>query len=426
MSDLPVGWVATTLGTVTCPVRKVVTPRSDERRPYVGMEHVEPHSTKIIGFGKASELRSGTAAFGPGDTLYGRLRPYLNKVAVADFEGLASAEFMIFQPTPLLAPKFLMYFLNRPSFVEYASHLNEGDRPRVKWDQIRSCPFLLPPLTQQRRIVAAIEEHFSRLDEAQRLLCDARRGVACLRSSALDAVTPQDGKWTTLGDIADIVGGVTKDSKRQADPSFVEVPYLRVANVQRGFLDLREITTIRVAPERAKALKLEPGDILFNEGGDRDKLGRGWVWQGQIEECIHQNHVFRARLLTDKFEPKYVSLHGNTYGQQWFERMGRQTTNLASINLRTLKAFPVPDLPVDTQRRIVTDVERELTILEAISTAIDHALMRTGHLRRSILERAFSGQLVPHDPSDEAAGGSPGLGRSAPPRPSPNGGRRHE
>lgn len=181
-----------------------------------------------------------------------------------------------------------------------------------------------------------------------------------------------------------------------------------------------------MAPERAKALKLEPGDILFNEGGDRDKLGRGWVWQGQIEECIHQNHVFRARLLTDKFEPKYVSLHGNTYGQQWFERMGRQTTNLASINLRTLKAFPVPDLPVDTQRRIVTDVERELTILEAISTAIDHALMRTGHLRRSILERAFSGQLVPHDPSDEAQSGLPEFSQSAPQRPNPDGGKGHE
>jgi type I restriction enzyme S subunit len=83
------------------------------------------------------------------------------------------------------------------------------------------------------------------------------------------------------------------------------------------------VTTIRVPPQKAKALQLEPGDILFNEGGDRDKLGRGWVWQGQVAHCIHQNHVFRARLLTRRFEPKYVSLHGNNFGQQWFEHMGK-------------------------------------------------------------------------------------------------------
>ena len=179
-------------------------------------------------------------------------------------------------------------------------------------------PVLLPPLPEQGRIVAAIEEQFSRLDAAEQLLRSARRHAGRMRASALAAVTPADCKWTTLGEIAEIVGGVTKDSKRQADPSFVEMPYLRVANVQRGYLDLREVTTIRVPPEKAKALRLEPGDILFNEGGDRDKLGRGWIWQGEIDDCIHQNHVFRARLLTNDADPKYVSLHGNTFGQQWF------------------------------------------------------------------------------------------------------------
>lgn len=302
----------------------------------------------------------------------------------------------------LLSEQYLEYLL--PGYLEEIHRYTSSVTVKhLSSETLLQLPLPLPPLPEQNRIVVATDEYFSRLDAAQRLLGEARRGVARLRSAVLDAVTPRDCRWTTLGEIANIVGGVTKDSKRQSDPSFVEVPYLRVANVQRGFLDLREITTIRVPAKKAKTLKLEVGDILFNEGGDRDKLGRGWVWQGQIDDCIHQNHVFRARLLTGNFEPKYVSLHGNAYGQQWFERMGRQTTNLASINLRTLKAFPVPDLPVDTQRLIVADVERELTILEALSTAIDHALMRAGHLRRSILERAFSGRLVSQDPNDEAA-----------------------
>ena len=264
-------------------------------------------------------------------------------------------------------------------------------------------PVHLPPLAEQERIVAVIEEQFSRLEDGERMLRSARQRSELMRLAVLAAVTPADGKWTTLGEIAEIVGGVTKDSKRQQDPSFVEVPYLRVANVQRGYLDLTEVTTIKVPPDKAKALRLEPGDVLFNEGGDRDKLGRGWLWQGEIDDCIHQNHVFRARLTSEEFHPKYVSLHGNTFGRQWFERMGKQTTNLASINMRTLNAFPVPNLPIEEQRRIVAEVERRLTLVDSLIMAIDHALIRSDHLRRAILERAFLGELVPQDPGDMPA-----------------------
>ncbi len=267
---------------------------------------------------------------------------------------------------------------------------------------VQEIPLPLPPLAEQRRIVAAIEEHFSRLDAAEESLRRARRKVELLRERAVDATLSGDWPWTTLGEIAEIVGGVTKDAKRESDPSLVEVPYLRVANVQRGYLDLSGVTTIRVRPEKAEALALRPGDVLFNEGGDRDKLGRGWVWSGEIDGCIHQNHVFRARLI-EGFEPKFISWHGNTFGRRWFEERGRQTTNLASLNLTTLKSFPVPAPPLDEQRRVVAEIERQLSIADAMAAEIDRALKRSTALRRSILERAFSGQLVPQDPSDESA-----------------------
>src|SRR5437868_1883761 len=105
--------------------------------------------------------------------------------------------------------------------------------------------------------------------------------------------------WTSLETIADIEGGITKDQKRRHDGPVREVPYLRVANVQRGYLDLTELKTILATEEEIESLRLCPGDILFTEGGDRDKLGRGWVWNGEVEECIHQNHIFRARPCPD-------------------------------------------------------------------------------------------------------------------------------
>lgn len=272
----------------------------------------------------------------------------------------------------------------------------------VSGAMVRAHRVPLAPPAEQRRIVAAIEEHFSRLDAADASMFAAGLRLASLRGQVVEQLLGHEWPMTYLGEIADIVGGVTKDAKRQADPSYVEVPYLRVANVQRGYLDLSEVTSIRVDRDKATALALRPGDVLFNEGGDRDKLGRGWVWSGEIDPCIHQNHVFRARLHPG-FEPRFVSWHGNTFGRRWFEEHGRQTTNLASINLGTLKRFPVPAPPLSVQRRVVEDIERRLSLIDALQASVARCRAKGNTLRRAILERAFTGRLVPQDTSDEPA-----------------------
>jgi len=107
--------------------------------------------------------------------------------------------------------------------------------------------------------------------------------------------TPATWLWVRLDAVTEIKGGITKDRKRKIENA-KELPYLRVANVQRGYLNLDKMKYIKVSKVKLPELLLENGDILFNEGGDRDKLGRGWIWEGQINQCIYQNHVFRARL----------------------------------------------------------------------------------------------------------------------------------
>jgi type I restriction enzyme S subunit len=277
----------------------------------------------------------------------------------------------------------------------------------------------VPPLAEQRRIVEAIETAFSKLDAGVAYLDAAKRRLDRLAQSLMWSsllggravmlgddglpIIPSGWSWQALGSMATIAGGVTKDSNRQDDPTFVEVPYLRVANVQRGWLDLSEITTIRVAPDKAAALRLEPNDVLFNEGGDRDKLGRGWIWEGQIDDCIHQNHVFRARLNGQDMQPKFVSWWGNTFGRNWFEKAGKQTTNLASINLTTLKTFPVPVPPTCEQVRIVDQIDVQMSLLTAARAEVDVQLRRSGALRRAVLTAAFSGKLVSQESSDESA-----------------------
>lgn len=205
---------------------------------------------------------------------------------------------------------------------------------------------------------------------------------------------PPGWEWTTLGEIADVKGGVTKGQRRAPGTEVRSVPYLRVANVQRGYLDLTDVRSIDVTEEEVADLALRPGDVLFTEGGDRDKLGRGWVWGGELPLCIHQNHVFRARVRTPQVEPKYLSLYANTLGQAYFVAEGRQTTNLASINLSKLLGLPIAIPPAAEQRRIVAEVDKQLSRLDATVRALHQSATRLERYRASVLSAACRGQLA--------------------------------
>ena len=226
-----------------------------------------------------------------------------------------------------------------------------------------------------------------------------------LAETELDALPALPETWTyhRLAEISQIGSGMSVSKSRKLGKP-VEVPYLRVANVQRGGLVLDEVKTMLIEEEKLKDHLLEKWDVLFNEGGDRDKLGRGWVWESQIGQCITQNHVFRATTyLGGEVHSKFVSHWGNTHGQDYFDKGGKQTTNLASINKTVLSMFPVPMPPVEEQEQIITLLEEKMSTLDSFESDIDKSLRMSESLRQSILKKAFSGQLVPQDPSDEPA-----------------------
>lgn len=421
MTDLPKGWTLVALVDLVAP-----EPRAMTDGPFGSNLKTADYTDRgprvirlqNIGFGDFIDERAHISEehfarlraheVKPGDLVVASLGQDLPRcclVPPSATPAIVKADCIRVRLHPGVNPKYVNYALQRPALrATTAERIHGVGRPRLGMNGIRGLELPIAPRSEQARIVAAIEEHLSQLDAAEAYLARAAVNIDSMRRAAVDELfNGRDWPWTCLGDIAELKGGVTKNAKRDNDPALVDVPYLRVANVQRGYLDLNEVAGIRVSPEKADALRLERGDILFNEGGDRDKLGRGWVWEERVDNCIHQNHVFRARLLTEEFDPYFVSTHGNTWGRNWFDRYGRQTTNLASVSLTTLKAFPIPAPPRSEQKRLMAELDRITTDLDALEAGLARQRQRARSVRRQILAAAFDGRLVPQDPDDEPA-----------------------
>ena len=173
-----------------------------------------------------------------------------------------------------------------------------------------------------------------------------------------------------LGEMAHIVSGVTLGAISGPSDT-IDAPYLRVANVQDGYLDLNQIKTVRISSQTLEHLRLQPGDVLMNEGGDFDKLGRGAVWHGQIENCVHQNHVFRVRCNASVLTSDYLSYYSESaFGKKYFVISSKQSTNLASINSTQLKAYPIALPPLVEQAAITQHVLRAKSHQETLKEEV--------------------------------------------------------
>lgn len=254
-----------------------------------------------------------------------------------------------------------------------------------------------PPrsLAEQRRIVARLEVLLGEVRELRRLQAEIETDVGRLMEAVVRDVfdQPTDG-WQTslLADVAHIQTGTAK-GRRFGDRKIVNLPYLRVANVQAGALNLDEIKTIAVAEDEVERYRLQPGDLLLTEGGDHDKLGRGAVWEGQIDPCIHQNHIFAVRFDQGRVLPRFAEYEMQSWhAKSYFLGVAKKTTNLATINRTKLGDFPLryPTLP--EQRRIVARLDvAKAEIAQMIETQpADHALI--DQAEQSILAQAFRGE----------------------------------
>jgi len=347
----------------------------------------------------------------PGDTLICMVRPLLDSHTSADWieqdSYVCSTGFAVFRSAGGLYPRFLkcLPFTEqvKRQLVAWQCGTNY---PAVNERDIRMLRVPVPPPHEQAaiaRILDAVDTTIERTREAverarildHSLLHDLlERGLGKQRSNKRPAY------WTIkrVSEVAEVGSGVTLGKDVSGFKS-VELPYLRVANVQDGHLDLNTVKTVRIRCDEVDRYRLEAGDVLMTEGGDLDKLGRGTLWEGQIPDCLHQNHIFRVRANRTVLDPRFFSyVVESDIAKRYFMRVAKRTTNLASTNKTQVRAFRFPVPPLSEQEQIITIVAaakaklngliQKDSVLQQLKKSLMHDLL-TGKVRVDLSQGGF-------------------------------------
>ena len=253
--------------------------------------------------------------------------------------------------------------------------------------------FRLPPVDEQRRIVGLLDRAAEIRRRAEAARAKARAVIPALFLDTFGDPDANSKGWNVrpLAEVADIGSGLTKGRKLNGRAT-VLAPYLRVANVQDGFLNLSEIKTIEATPEDLEKCVLRPGDLLMTEGGDPDKLGRCAMWRGEIEGCLHQNHIFRVRIGCELL-PDYAAAFMQTpAGKSFFLRVAKRTTGIASINKTQLGALPMLIPPLTLQAAYSERVLRVEALVRSLYAAAAKAEAMAAALSAEVFDaRAAEG-----------------------------------
>lgn len=441
MTTLPSGWAYTNIATVAAQRKHAIKAgpfgSALKKEYYVssgfkiyGQEQVLRGDAKYGDYYISSEryeaLRS--CAVGPRDillSLVGTIGRAL--ILPEDFEpGIINPRLVkITLDERVMLAEYFTYLLQSPHIRTTLKHAAHGETMDVlNLTILRGLQLPLPPRPEQDRIVAAIEEQFSRLDAGLAALKRARQNLKRMRAAVLEAAVkgqllgtakiagmndaaseselPAGWSIAPVRDIAEVSGGITKNPKRV--PLNRAIPFLRVANVMRDQLDLREVHKIEVFDGELERFRLQHGDLLVVEGnGSPDQIGRSALWDGSIDPCVHQNHLIRVRP-GSRVVPEYLNIFWNAPSSMATIRAAASSTSgLHTLSTGKVRNIEVTFPPLHVQHQIIEEVDRQLSALNDLDEQLGIAEAHARILRAAILSAAFSGNLAAQDPSEDPA-----------------------
>lgn len=332
---------------------------------------------------------------------------------------------------------FLFYLLKHEilALIE-TEHLHGSTMKHINRGPFLAHEIALPPLAEQRRIVAKLDALFARTRQAreelehipaliehykQAILAAAFRGelTADWRAkhqppqvhaniSGIDGRTgqlpgiPDVWGWASIDSISQVSGGLTKNAQRRELKK--KVPYLRVANVYANELRLDEVKEIGCTDSELAKTQLQQGDLLVVEGnGSIEQIGRVAIWDGSITPCSHQNHIIRVRPNEQVISPYILFWMISPLGRQYIERVASSSSGLHTLSISKVSGLAIPVCSIDEQKEVVRHIEEAFTWLDTVLDEATAAMHLLDHLDEATLAKAFRGELVPQDPKDEPA-----------------------
>lgn len=456
LPPLPKGWAWSTIGEITEPSKERVNPAKLPQSNYIGLEHIESSRGRLLGRGAATEVKSSKTRFRTGDLLYGKLRPYLNKVYVAEFDGICSTDILVFPKSQFVYSKYLLFRVLRDDFVRYANlNVSGVQHPRVDIKTVSQFPIPLAPLAEQRRIVTKIEELFSDLDAGVSELEKAKAQLRRYRQAVLKAAVegkltaewraankdkiepasvlleriraerakkangkakavppvnaaelgelPEGWEWTSFeGILCELKNGFFYGRAHTEPPG---IPILRINAVRPLSVSFDDLRYVPVNEGDVVQYVLRNGDLLFTRyNGTLDLVGVCGEVNGVGDCVIYPDKLIRARVFGEYTSPHYLELYfASSAARDIIEHKAKTTAGQQGISGADLRAVPIAIPPLAEQHQIVAEVERRLSVADEIAKTVDASLKQAERLRQSILKRAFEGKLVPQDPGDEPA-----------------------
>jgi type I restriction enzyme S subunit len=379
---------------------------------------ITPRSEKNVTMFQA-ESYEGHKLCQPGDLVINNMWAWMAALGVSRYAGIVSSAYGVYRPKrkDLFNSQYLDYLMRLKGYAGEYLCRSKGvwtSRLLLNPDAFFNIPIVHPPLEEQDEIVAFLEEQTAVINQ---FLANKRKLITLLEeqkqvvintavTQGLDPNAPRKPSgidW--LGDIpahweikklkyvAEVQTGLTLGQKYPNVP-LIERPYLRVANVQDGYLDLAEITTIQLPVDKAVRYELEMGDVLMTEGGDFDKLGRGFIWEGQIDNCLHQNHIFAVRPNKEILKPYFLTaIMSSLHGKEYFIESSKQTTNLASINSTKLKRFPILIPTLKEQQDILDYLEQKTAVINTAIRRIQREIELIEEYRTTLIAHAVTGKI---------------------------------
>lgn len=336
--------------------------------------------------------QSSAKLFPPKTVLVAMYGATIGACSISNIECATNQACAAFLPNSTVNEEYLYYCLShlKSHFIQQAVG---GAQPNISLSFLNNTFIPLPPLPEQQRIAAVLSAADALCQKRRETLAWLEQLVQSTFYEMFGDLLKNPFNWNsnkTLGEVAEIVSGITK-GRKVAGKELRSVPYLAVANVQDRALKLDNVKMIDATEDEIKRYRLLKDDLLLTEGGDPDKLGRGTLWDESLGECIHQNHIFRVRIKDSDINPIFLNfLVGSPYGKSYFLKSAKQTTGIASINSTQLKSFPLLLPPYSLQQKFAEKLE----MIQQLQSTYRSELAHLESLFDSLMYHAFQGHLV--------------------------------